>query len=201
MRHILVQDATRAGVQAFNHIADPVEREMALRAWVASEYPTGHCGEWFETSAAAGAGIGIYAMFALAAESECSERAIAQVHDVYFPWVSATATMLDSYVDIVEDLATGHHCYTAYYSSAGAPTRELSGLIRRSLQEASRLEDSDRHALIAGCMIAMYLSKDSALSDEMRMQTGVLLDAGGLLTKALHPVLRIWRRAFAQQSM
>jgi tetraprenyl-beta-curcumene synthase len=201
VRHILMQDAMRAGVQAFNHIADPVKREVALRAWVAREYPTNPGVEWFESSAAAGAGIGIYAMFALAAESECSDRAITQIHDVYFPWVSAAATMLDSYVDTAEDLASDHHCYTAYYSSDGDPTQELSRLIRRCLYEASRLENGERHALLASCMIAMYLSKDSALSKEMRACTHALLDAGGPLVKALHPVLRLWRRTFAQQSM
>jgi tetraprenyl-beta-curcumene synthase len=200
-RHLLVQDAMRAGVQAFNHIADPVKREVALRAWVAREYPTGHGVEWFELSAAAGAGIGIYAMFALAAEPECSAQVIAQVHEVYFPWVSATATMLDSYVDVAEDLASGHHCYTAYYLSAGPPTHELSRLIRRCLYEASRLEDAERHAVIVSCMVAMYLSKDSALCEEMCARTSDLVDAGGSLIKALHPVLRLWRRAFAQQSM
>lgn len=201
VRHILVQHATRASVQALNHIPDPPKREVALRAWALRELPIEHGVKWFESSAAAGAGIGIYAMFALAAESECSDRTIARVHDVYFPWVSATATMLDSYVDAVEDLASGHHCYTAYYSPACTTTRELRRLIRRCLYEASRLEDGERHTLIASCMIAMYLSKDSALTPEMRGHTDGLVEAGGSLVRALHPVLRLWRRAFAQQAM
>ncbi len=48
-------------------------------------------------------------------------------------------------------------------------------------------------------MIAMYLSKDSARTPELRASTAALLRAGGSLTRVLLPVLRLWRIAFAQQ--
>jgi hypothetical protein len=54
--------------------------------------------------------------------------------------------------------------------------------------------------VIAACMVAMYLSKDSARTPAMRPTTDRLSEAGGSLTRLLLPVLRLWRVAYAQRS-
>jgi tetraprenyl-beta-curcumene synthase len=200
VRPLLVREATRANVQAINHDLDPANRRATLRSWVEREYPENNEATWFELAGAAGAGLAIYALFALAAAPGCGDAAIAAAYSAYFPWTSAVATMLDSYVDQVEDTANGDHVYVAYYSTPQLAEQRISLLIQRTLAEARALPDSERHMLIAACMVAMYLSKDSARTGETRETTMHLAAAGGPLTEFLLPILRLWRTAYAQRS-
>jgi len=50
------------------------------------------------------------------------------------------------------------------------------------------------------CMVAMYLSKDSARTPAMRARTRRLTSAGGSLTEILLPILQAWRIAYRQRS-
>ena len=200
VRPVLVREAKRASVQAINHDLDPVGRQAALGEWVAREYPDEHEVTWFELAAAAGAGLAIYALFVLASEPECTESDVSRVYNAYFPWTSAVATMLDSFVDQVEDEANGDHCYVAYYQTPEHATECIGRLVRRCLHETRALRNSDRHTLLAACMVAMYLSKDSARTEGMRAMTQSLLRAGGQLTRLLLPILRLWRTLNAQRS-
>ena len=108
--------------------------------------------------------------------------------------------MLDSYVDQAEDERNGDHRYVGHYQDRKVAGERLRDLVARSTVEARRLRDGHRHGVIAACMIAMYLSKDSARTPEMRASTAGLVRAGGSLTRLLLPVLRIWRIAFDQQA-
>jgi tetraprenyl-beta-curcumene synthase len=197
---LVVKEATRAQVLALNHDLDPGRRDAALRAWAAREFPHGHEASWFELTGAASAGLTIYALLVLGSEPGCTDTEIARVHGAYFPWTSATATMLDSYVDEAEDAANGDHSYVAHYPTPELATCRISQLVRRCLKEARTLKHGEGHALIAACMVAMYLSKDSARTKAMRARTRCLASAGGSLTKVLLPILRVWRIAYAQRS-
>jgi len=199
VRALLIREAGRAAVQAINHDLDPVRRAKDLRTWAEREYRFEDA-HWFELTAAAGAGLSIYALFALAAQPCPVESEALRVYDAYFPWASAVATMLDSYVDQVEDTANGDHIYIEHYRSPAAADRSIAGLIQRSLLEAARLAEGERHVLLVACMVAMYLSKDSARLSERRARTRDLIRAGGSLTRILLPVLRLWRWAYAQRS-
>ncbi len=200
VRPVLVREATRAGVQAINHDLDPTARQTALEAWAGHEYPGEQEVTWFELTGAAGAGLAIYALFALAAEPACSDTDVERAYHAYFPWTSALATMLDSFVDQAEDLANGDHCYVAYYQTPEQATERIAQILRRCLQETHALRNSERHTLIAACMVAMYLSKDSARSRALRAPTASLLRAGGQLSRFLLPILRLWRISNAQRS-
>jgi tetraprenyl-beta-curcumene synthase len=198
---LLVGEAARVSVQAINHDPDAASREANLRKWVAREFPASHEAEWFELAAASGANIAIYALLTLAAEPAYDEREIARVYEVYFPWAGALATMLDSYVDQAEDEANGDHCYVAYYPTPEHAIERIGHLIRRCLHETHALRNSEgRHTLLVACMVAMYLSKDSARATTMRARTRRLVSAGGSLTEILLPILRAWRISYKQRS-
>jgi tetraprenyl-beta-curcumene synthase len=197
---LLAREAMRANVQAINHDLDPINRETSLRAWAEQEFPAGHEATWYELAGAAGAGLSIYALLVLAAEPESTAKDIACAYNAYFPWTSAAATMLDSYVDQAEDFANGDHVYVAHYPTPALATMGMSRLVRRSLSEAHRLHHGERHLLIVASMVAMYLSKESSRCQTMCETTNTLASAGGSLTRLLLPVLRLWRIAYAQRS-
>jgi tetraprenyl-beta-curcumene synthase len=199
VRPLLIREAYRANVQAINHDLDPARRERALRGWVTHEYDRSDV-HWFELAAGAGAGLSIYALFALAVQPCCTETEIYKVYNAYFPWASAVATMLDSYVDQVEDAANGDHIYIEHYQSPSSAHAAIGRLIKRSLREVGGLSNGERHLLLIASMVTMYLSKNSARAPAKRGSTSELVRAGGSLTRALLPVLRLWRTAYAQRA-
>jgi tetraprenyl-beta-curcumene synthase len=190
---LLHKEATRIGVQAINHASESVRLE--LRDWVAREYPGTHEVAWFELAAAAGANLAVYALFAVAAEADCSSDRIAVTYRAYFPWTGALATMLDGFVDQFDDAQHGEHCYVSYYQSSDEATKHIASLVQRCLSETHLLGNGERHTLVAASMVAMYLSRDSARASSLSAASREIAQAGGSLTLALVPVLRLWRVA------
>lgn len=199
IRPLLVREAVRAQVLAINHDLDPALRDADLQKWAAETFPANSDATWFELTGAASASLTIHALLALGAQPACSEEHLDQASAAYFPWISAATTMLDSYVDQVEDVANGDHSYVSHYATPQLAAARIRELIERCLIESRSLRDGERHAVIVACMVAMYLSKDSAHADSVSETTKSLVCAGGSLTRLLLPILRLWRIANAQQ--
>lgn len=197
---LLIREARRAQVLAINHELEPERRAADLRNWARDEFPHPPDAAWFELTGAASASLTIHALFALAAETQVTGAQIHAVHRAYFPWVSAATTMLDSYVDQLEDGRNGDHSYVGHYPSDELATIRTADLLHRSLREARELPDGERHILIVACMAAMYLSKDSARIAAMRITTRRVLARSGSLPRLLLPMLRLWRVAYSQRS-
>jgi tetraprenyl-beta-curcumene synthase len=200
VRSLILTEALRAQVLGINHELDPARRDADLRSWAALEFSSVRECAWYELSGAASASLTIHALLALASEPLDVDAPVEQVRDAYFPWISAATTMLDSYVDQVEDAFNGDHSYVAHYPSSTLAAQRTRLLVERCLREARALPDGERHALIAACMVAMYLSKDSARTPAMRETSTTLVRAGGSLSRLLHPILRLWRIAYSQRS-
>jgi tetraprenyl-beta-curcumene synthase len=199
VRPLVLCEANRAQVLAINHDPDDAQRDLELRRWTRHEFPTEHRVSWFELTAAASAGLTIFALLAAATKPHVDVAELMQVRRAYSPWISATATMLDSYVDQSEDKKNGEHSYVSHYPPALTALR-VNELVRRATLEAAALFDGERHVLIVASMAAMYLSNDRARTAAMRNETRTLLRAGGPLAGLLLPVLRLWRVAYAQRS-
>jgi tetraprenyl-beta-curcumene synthase len=200
VRSLATREAMRAYVGVINHDPDPHWRDAELKRWADGQFPDRRELSWFEITAAASTWFTVHVCFALAAEPTCEERDVIESYDAYFPWISGTGTMLDSYVDQVEDSANGAHSYIAHYPDSEVATQRVSEFVWRSTYEAGRLRNGHRHAVIAACMVAMYLSKDSARTPAMQARTRSLIEAGGSLTRLLVPVLRGWRLLYGQRA-
>jgi tetraprenyl-beta-curcumene synthase len=200
VRTLVLRDAARAQVLALNHELEPERRDAALGRWAQREFPNGHEASWYELTGAASAGLAAFALLALACEPSCSDSEISQAHAAYFPWASAVACMLDSYADQTEDAANGDHSYVAHYPTPELAISGICELIRRCLQELHTLKDGETHVLIVCCMVALYVSKDNTRTDELDSGRRRLVRAGGALTRALLPILRLWRTAHSLRS-
>jgi tetraprenyl-beta-curcumene synthase len=197
---LVLRGTFHCGIQSINHDPDSDSREAALKEWAEREFSSEREASWFELCGAASASLTPHVLLAMAAEPACEASEIARVSEVYFPWISLVTTMLDSYVDQEEDIVNGAHSYIAYYPSPEVAEQRMYDLIRRSVYEARGLRNGYRHAVIIACMVAMYLSKDSARTTAKRATTQSLSRAGGSLTRLLLPILRLWRIANAQRS-
>jgi tetraprenyl-beta-curcumene synthase len=196
---LVVQEARRAQVLALNH-QGPSRRDAALKEWSEAEFPAGHEASWFELSGACSAGLTIFALLALATEATCDADEVDRTRRTYFPWTSVAATMLDSYVDQIEDADSGDHVYVSHYPSRACAVERVAWLLHRCMSEAAELRGGEKHILIAASMAALYLSKDSAGMPALSDSTRTLAVAGGSLTRVLVPVLRLWRTAYAVRS-
>jgi len=197
---LALTEAHRAQVLALNHDPNASHRDHELKRWVCEQYPDEHRASWWELSGATSAPLTIHALLALAAQPTCTKNELDRTYAAYFPWVSATTTMLDSYVDQIEDVENGAHSYIAHYPDYDSALNAVQGLVARSLVEVRSLPDGHKHAVIAAAMIAMYLSKDTARRAELRAGSNAFIYAGGSLTRLLCPVLRLWRAAYGQST-
>lgn len=200
VRPLLLREAERSTVLIINHRVDPVVRDEGLRSWAERHFPRERGVRWFELTAAASGWITTHALLALAASESATIEAAEATHAAYFPWLAMTLTMLDSYVDQAEDARTGDHSYVAHYESPQLATNRLCESIRRAAAAVLALPDGERHGILMGSMIALYLSKDSARSPAMRATTARIVAAGGTLTLLLLPILRLWRLANRQRA-
>lgn len=183
IRAFLLREAQRAQVLALNHEPDPLKRKESLYDWARREYPGHTLVRWYELSAASSAGLTIFALLTLSAEPSLCWCELERTYDAYSPWMSALATMLDSYVDHLQDSVAGHHVYIEHYPSMEDAVERIAELAFDAVAAAKGLRYSERHLVIAASMVAMYLSKDSARTPSQRSSTKRIADAGGSLTR------------------
>ena len=199
VRSLAIRAATLARMLGLNHEPDPQLRDTALREWARREARSWEELAWFESTAAASGWLTVLALLALAAGGEPEESRVRAICAAYLPWISLVATMLDSYADQAEDAAGAQHSYIAHYPCAEVAVERVGEIVREAAQRARALPDGARHTVIVACMVAMYLSKDSSRTPQMRANTRNLAAAGGSLSRLLLPVLRIWRVLYSQR--
>lgn len=200
VRPRLARDARNAAVLDANHLADPARRDTALRGWVEANFPDETDLRWYELTAAASGWITTHVQLALAAQPGITDEQSTAFYTAYFPWCTLSLTMLDSYADQAEDAERGHHSYFGHYASGEEGVERLCESIRRAATSLLSLPDGERHGVLLASIVALYLSKDSVRTREMRDGTRQIALAGGALPWALTPVARAWRICNAQRS-
>jgi tetraprenyl-beta-curcumene synthase len=200
VRPLLVREAERSCVLVINHRSDERCRDAELREWATRHLRDERELRWFERTAAASGWITTHALLAAAASPTVTREAAAATHAAYFPWLAMALTMLDSYADQAEDRANGDHSYVGHYATPEAAVERLCDSVARAASSVLALPDGERHAVLLGCMIALYLSKDSARTPALRETTARIAAAGGSLPRLLLPVLRAWRICNGQRN-
>jgi cytochrome P450 len=200
VREPLLQAAVLAAqALALNHHPQGERRDAALKRWAEAHFPESGELAWFEWSAAASAWLTILALLALAGDPDLCADDAQVAYGAYLPWVSLAGTMLDSYADAEEDGASGAHSYIAHYGAEPAAVSRIGYITARALREVSALRHGERHLVLTACMIAMYLSRDSARGTARQEMTSSILLAAGPLPRMLFPVLRAWRIVYGQR--
>lgn len=197
VRPLLMRAATLAQVQGLSHELDEVLRDAVLKDWAARERDADSELGWYEMAGAASAWLTVLALLAVAAEPRPAVDHAFDVYLAYFPWISLTATLLDSYGDLIEDQVNNENSYVSRYGSLEIAACRIDYVLRRATLEARLLHNGERHSVILAAMIAMYLSKDSTRMPDMQAISRMLLRSGGPLAQLLGPVLRTWRVAYS----
>ncbi len=155
---------------------------QALERWARAETPPESDLRWWETAAAAGSSLCVYALIALAAEPDLavsltSSEAVQAVQDAYFPWIGALHSLLDNLVDAAEDRATGQHSLIGRYASPQEAAARMRWLAERSLHAARTLPNARAHTLLLAAMASFYLSTPEAATPEAQPVARAVLGA------------------------
>jgi tetraprenyl-beta-curcumene synthase len=170
----------------------------ALERWARAQTPAESGLEWWETAAAAGSSLCVYALIAAAGQRQCDVREIAQIEQAYFPWIGALHSLLDNLVDVAEDHATGQHNLIGCYASTLEATTRMRLLAERSMHAARELP-GDGDSLILAAMASFYLSTPEASLPAARPVARAVLGVLGQPAALARLVFRLRRLAWARR--
>ncbi len=140
--------------------------------------PPGTGMRWWETAAAGGSSLGIYALIAAAAEPRVDPEEIAAIESAYFPWIGSLHSLLDNLIDAAEDYATGQRSLVGCYASPCDAATRMGMLAERSMQAAQALPGR-RHTLVLAAMASFYLCTPEARAPEAAPVADAVLEALG----------------------
>lgn len=162
----------------------------ALEQWARAATPAGSGLRWWETAAAAGSSLAVYALLVAATERDLQERDAQALGRAYFPWVGGVHSLLDNLIDKREDEAAGHRSLLEYYDPERAAQR-LRWLTERAVSAVAGLPKGERHTVVLVAMIASYLSHPQAQAPELAPARRAVLEAAGPLVNATLLVFRL----------
>jgi tetraprenyl-beta-curcumene synthase len=191
--------------QDFNHRSGD---SWSFASWAERETPPETDLGWWETSAAAGSSLAVFALMAAAAEPGLVQEHVTRLVDAYFPWIGALHTLLDSLVDEQEDQMTHQRCLIGFYASREEAAGRIQILVAGARRRALALGDGECHMMILAAMVSFYLSLPQAarLSAQLSGQRA-LVTLGDyarppmLVLRAKARVSRIGRQALGSAAM
>ncbi len=170
----------------------------SLEEWARGETPQGSELRWWETAAAGASSLVAFALIAAAAEPGLSLRDVAAIEGAYFPWYGSLHVLLDSLVDLPQDVESGHHSLVGNYASPEETAVRMAAIGTAAIQATWTLPHPRRHALLLAAMVGFYLAKPSARLPHAAATTERLIAALGDLAQ---PVLIVHRtRALVSSS-
>jgi tetraprenyl-beta-curcumene synthase len=177
-----------------SHINLAGERDHpALVRWAALEAPSTTKQRWWELAAASGSSLATLALLSAAADPHLTKPRAAAIEALYWPWMGALHTLLDSLIDRAEDAATGQHNLLDHYSSKEEMAERMELLAIEAVRRARAV--GVEHRLILAGMTSLYLSDPNAWLPYARDTTERILAALGGLAKPAMLVLRARRFA------
>jgi tetraprenyl-beta-curcumene synthase len=156
----------------------------AMRAWASEIGPAANELAWWETAAASGSSLAVHALSAAAADPRLDAHDARDIDRVYFPWMGALHSLLDSLVDRREDFEGGRGCLLDYYASSREAARRLARFALHTAEAAEGRPQADSHRVILTAMCSYYLS-----APQCRTVEGQTIEAA--LTGALGRKLRV----------
>jgi tetraprenyl-beta-curcumene synthase len=147
--------------QCLNHQV-PGASYHAFACWAAKETSPGNDLRWWETGAAAGSSLSVFALISAAAQPVLQAAHVDALEHAYFPWIGSLHTLLDSLIDVHEDAITGQHCLTARYTSQEETINRLQTLALRAREHTQALPDGEHHMMILAAMASFYLGDPQA---------------------------------------
>lgn len=165
----------------------------ALECWAGDEIPPHSELRWWETAASAGSSLGIFALIAMASRPRVSLCEAIAVENAYFPWIGSLHSLLDSLIDLPEDIDAGEQNLVTHYASAEEMAARMRMITVESVRHSESLPDGPQHALVLAGMVCFYLSANEAQLPYARQARAQILGALEGFAKPTMFVLNIRR--------
>jgi len=172
-------------LQTYKHLALK-DREGKMVNWIApylSDYP--EISTW-EFAAATGSTLGIFSLYAAAFNPQLTAGQTQKISQAYFPWICGLHILLDYYIDLREDRETDQLNFVAYYEHLSMTFQRLQQFIVNSLKQAERLDYPKFHRAVVQGLLAMYLSDEKGMDEDIRSTTKQLIRDSGLGVNLLY---------------
>ncbi len=130
---------------------------------------------WWETGAAAGSSLSVFALISAAARTTLQTTHVTALDVAYFPWIGSLHTLLDSLIDEPEDAITHQHCLTALYASAEEAASRLQTLAIRASEHAQALPDGEHHTMMLAAMVSFYLASPQGSDPRVKLAADAVL--------------------------
>lgn len=163
---------------------------LAYARWAAEETPEGSGLHWWETGAAAGSSLSVFAAIAAGAEDALLPEDADRIDCVYFPWAGALHTLLDSLIDHPSDRREGQHSLIEHYGSPEETAARMQAIAQRSIGDARALHGGEAHAMIVAAMSCFYLTAPEASMAHARRARDLIIEAIGELSGPTLLVMR-----------
>lgn len=188
-----VSQALRDGASRIVQYQSLIGESRQLAAWVCTAMATDSLLTWWETAAACGSSMSVFAFMASAAKPTVDARELARIERAYFPWIGALHTLLDSLIDRPDDRAADRQSLVDYYGSVPVMVERLTLLAIEARRKAQALPDGSDHTLILTGMVSLYLSSAQAALPPARLARVRLSNTMGQLVWPTLAILRVRR--------
>jgi tetraprenyl-beta-curcumene synthase len=182
--------------QALN-LSEPQGGQQALERWATEATPVGSGLAWWETAAASGSSLAVFALLAAAADGALDSRTAREIDGVYFPCAGALHSLLDSLVDRSEDRDEARRSLLDNYSSTVHAAVNLADLAFRARAAAERAPSAPTHRVLLTAMCSYYLSDRKCRTPEARAIGRTLTGALGVPLELAILMFRARRLAHA----
>ena len=162
--------------QSLNH-GDAHGSYEAFNRWARSQTRRGSGLKWWETGAAAGSPLPVFALMAAAARPSTQPKDATEVEQAYFPWIASLSSLLDSLIDRREDVAEGQRSLIDHYGCTAEVASRLQGLATQAMDHTKALSDGTQHTMILAAMASFYRATPQASAPDIRLVTQHVLDA------------------------
>jgi tetraprenyl-beta-curcumene synthase len=193
VRESAIHSAERAAQAQIRMHAVPQLGAEQLRGWAKAEARGGALG-WRELIVGSASSVlVVHALIVAAADARTGRAEAAQLSEAYLS-VCVVLTLLDSLLDLEEDLREGRPGYLSVYDEPRLAVRALPALTRAAAAQTSELPEGAHHLAMLTGVVAYYLSAPGAA------HKASIRPIAGALRRRLAPqifpalaVMRAWR--------
>jgi tetraprenyl-beta-curcumene synthase len=192
--HSLLRVTARlVSYQSLNH-GDSHGFYDAFERWARAETHSATGLRWWETGAAGGSPLPVFALFATGARPTAQTADALAVERAYFPWVASLSSLLDSLVDRDEDAVEGQRSLIGYYDSPAETALRLQTLATQARNRVKALADGEQHTMLLAAMASFFHVGPWAAAPGTCLVTQRIIDVlDGDFTTLTTCVLRIRR--------
>lgn len=166
-------------LQVYKHVRKE-ERLPRLQMWF-----EGHAKDlppmaWYEFAACTGSTLGIFCMVSQLFNPSTSAMLIAQMKNVYFPWVQGLHILLDYLIDQEEDRSGQDLNFCSCYENKEKMANRIGYFYHQAQEIVACLPDAKFHRLIIRGLLSIYLADHKVTRQkDVRDISGKLLSMGG----------------------